>query len=88
LRGGSWNDDRDNARARVRNRNNPDNSNNNMGFRVCSSHGLWIRPEMLRGKRHGAEATGEVIRLCLPKERRDLFLAGDGLGIDNVTGRI
>jgi hypothetical protein len=35
LRGGSWNNNRDNARCANRNRNNPDNRNDNIGFRVC-----------------------------------------------------
>jgi len=48
-RGGSWNNNQNNARVRERNRNNPDNSNNNSGFRVCASHGLWVWPEMSRG---------------------------------------
>ncbi|MDZ4768730.1 MAG: SUMF1/EgtB/PvdO family nonheme iron enzyme [Chloroflexota bacterium] len=34
LRGGSWNNNQDNARASFRNRNNPNNRNNNIGFRV------------------------------------------------------
>ncbi len=39
LRGGSWNNNSDNARAAYRNNNNPDNRNNNIGFRVvCSAH--------------------------------------------------
>ena len=36
LRGGSWNNHQDNARPGIRNRNNPDNSNNNIGFRLVS----------------------------------------------------
>jgi formylglycine-generating enzyme required for sulfatase activity len=39
LRGGSWNNNRDNARCAYRNHNHPDNRNNNIGFRVvCVSH--------------------------------------------------
>ncbi|MBL8666325.1 MAG: hypothetical protein JNM48_02550 [Rhodospirillales bacterium] len=39
VRGGSWNNNRENARASYRNRNHPNNRNNNLGFRVvCSSH--------------------------------------------------
>ncbi|MGH8627574.1 MAG: hypothetical protein ACREYC_20670 [Gammaproteobacteria bacterium] len=39
VRGASWNNNQDNARATYRNRNHPDNRNNNIGFRVvCSSH--------------------------------------------------
>ncbi len=34
LRGGSWNDNNQNARASYRNRNNPNNRNNNNGFRL------------------------------------------------------
>lgn len=37
LRGGSWNNNPDNARASNRNRNHPDERNNNIGFRVVSS---------------------------------------------------
>jgi formylglycine-generating enzyme required for sulfatase activity len=38
LRGGSWNNNPDNARASARN-NAPDNRNNAIGFRaLCSSH--------------------------------------------------
>jgi formylglycine-generating enzyme required for sulfatase activity len=39
VRGGSWNNNRDNARASNRNHNHPDNRNNNIGLRlVCVSH--------------------------------------------------
>jgi len=34
LRGGSWNNNRRNARVSNRNNNHPDNFNNNVGFRV------------------------------------------------------
>ncbi|MBM4431867.1 MAG: hypothetical protein FJ026_16200, partial [Chloroflexi bacterium] len=34
LRGGSWNNNRNNVRCAYRNRNNPNNRNNNRGFRV------------------------------------------------------
>ena len=34
LRGGSWNNTNDNARAAYRNNNTPDNRNNNNGIRV------------------------------------------------------
>ena len=43
VRGGSWNNNQDNARSAYRNNNTPDNRNNNLGFRVvCSSH--IVRP--------------------------------------------
>jgi hypothetical protein len=39
LRGGSWINNQDNARADNRNNNHPNNRNNNIGFRVvCASH--------------------------------------------------
>ena len=38
LRGGSWNNNNDNARCAYRNRNNPNNRDNNIGFRVVVSH--------------------------------------------------
>jgi len=34
LRGGSWNNDENNARVDYRNNNNPNNANNNYGLRV------------------------------------------------------
>jgi formylglycine-generating enzyme required for sulfatase activity len=36
VRGGSWNNNHQNARCANRNRNIPDNFNNNIGFRVVS----------------------------------------------------
>ncbi|MBK9315396.1 MAG: hypothetical protein IPM55_14310 [Acidobacteria bacterium] len=39
LRGGSWNNNQDNARAVYRNNNNPNNRNNNIGFRVVCGGG-------------------------------------------------
>ena len=36
LRGGSFNNNQNNARCAYRNRNNPDNRNNNNGFRLVS----------------------------------------------------
>ncbi|MBM4467633.1 MAG: hypothetical protein FJ014_19115 [Chloroflexi bacterium] len=44
LRGGSWNNNQNNARCAYRNRNNPDNSNNNIGFRVVVSHDPLHQP--------------------------------------------
>ncbi|MEO6038240.1 MAG: SUMF1/EgtB/PvdO family nonheme iron enzyme [Saprospiraceae bacterium] len=37
LRGGSWNNDADNARVRNRNDNNPNNRNDNYGFRLANT---------------------------------------------------
>ena len=38
MRGGSWNNNRKNARCAYRNRNEPDNFNNNIGFRLVLSN--------------------------------------------------
>jgi len=39
VRGGSWNNNPDNARSSARNNNHPNNRNDNIGFRVlCESH--------------------------------------------------
>lgn len=46
VRGGSWNNNRNNARCSYRNRNEPDNFNNNIGFRVVCSTSLLVLPEM------------------------------------------
>jgi Sulfatase-modifying factor enzyme 1 len=56
LRGGSWNNNQDNARSADRNRNNPNNRNNNIGFRVvCSSTSF----SSFHGKAHSG-----VLRAC------------------------
>jgi formylglycine-generating enzyme required for sulfatase activity len=44
VRGGSWNNNRNNARCAYRNRNVPDNFNNNLGFRVVSHDSKYGRP--------------------------------------------
>ena len=46
VRGGSWNNDRDNARCAIRNRNQPDNRNDNLGFRVVL-RGSHVLPSLL-----------------------------------------
>jgi hypothetical protein len=57
LRGGSFNNNRNNIRCAVRNRNNPNNRNTNNGFRVVVSHDFLSVPEMPPGKpRWTAEA--------------------------------
>jgi hypothetical protein len=50
LRGGSWNNNRNNARSAYRNRNNPDNRNNNVGLRLVVAHVLLVLPEMPPGR--------------------------------------
>jgi formylglycine-generating enzyme required for sulfatase activity len=37
VRGGSWNNNRNNVRCANRNRNTPDNRNNNVGFRCANT---------------------------------------------------
>jgi hypothetical protein len=50
LRGGSFNNNRRNARCAYRNRNNPNNWNNNNGFRVgVVSHIFAVSPEIPSG---------------------------------------
>ena len=45
LRGGSWNNNVENAAAPFRNRNNPNNRNDNYGFRlVAVSSSTFFRP--------------------------------------------
>jgi formylglycine-generating enzyme required for sulfatase activity len=51
LRGGSWNNNRNNARCSYRNRNEPDNFNNNIGFRLVCSTSFVFMPEMRRGEK-------------------------------------
>jgi len=46
LRGGSWNNNEDNARVAIRNNNHPNNRNNNIGFRVWARHGFVMLPEV------------------------------------------
>jgi DNA-binding transcriptional ArsR family regulator len=76
LRGGSWNNNRHNARCSYRNNNHPDNRNNNIGFRVlCSSHitaalrshlavpsGGWRKMPPALSADHGLRAQGWVAR--------------------------
>ncbi|TAN42491.1 MAG: hypothetical protein EPN22_12010 [Nitrospirae bacterium] len=52
LRGGSWNNNARNVRAVNRNNNTPDNRNNNLGFRLASTHHHSKR-EPLRLRMHG-----------------------------------
>ncbi|NOZ54791.1 MAG: SUMF1/EgtB/PvdO family nonheme iron enzyme [Gammaproteobacteria bacterium] len=44
LRGGAWINNQDNCRAAYRNRNIPNNRNNNIGFRLCLSSHIVLRP--------------------------------------------
>ncbi len=62
LRGGSWNNNHDNARCAYRNDNNPDNDNDNNGFRLATR--APRPPEMRRDAlsqsgEHGAEVFKE-----------------------------
>jgi len=72
VRGGSWNNNQRNARPSVRNRNNPDNSNDNIGFRLVS-HILLFPSRQCHGSftRCGAEAKWRDLSLAgVPYERR------------------
>ncbi|MCG6868365.1 MAG: SUMF1/EgtB/PvdO family nonheme iron enzyme [Gammaproteobacteria bacterium] len=61
LRGGSWINNPDNARAAIRNRNNPDNRNNNIGFRVLSSAHITHRFAGVRACRPWFAGHGRVV---------------------------
>ncbi|MFZ4629996.1 MAG: formylglycine-generating enzyme family protein, partial [Blastocatellia bacterium] len=54
VRGGSWNNNQDNARAAYRNNNHPANRNNNIGFRVVGG----LRPTPLSPLQGGSIPTG------------------------------
>jgi len=58
VRGGSWNNNRMNARCAYRNRNVPDNFNNNVGFRLVSHDSEVDRPVNPVIHRMRDEATG------------------------------
>ncbi|MES9904115.1 MAG: SUMF1/EgtB/PvdO family nonheme iron enzyme [Sedimenticola sp.] len=60
MRGGSWNNHRDNARCAYRNRNQPDNRNNNLGFRVVLRSTHVLPPLLLVAPSGGT--TRQVIR--------------------------
>ena len=48
VRGGSWNNNRDNVRSDIRNRRQPDNRNNNVGFRVVCASSPALRVGLLK----------------------------------------
>jgi len=96
LRGGSWNNDRNNARCANRNRNNPNNWNNNVGLRLVVSHvllfGRKCRPANGAARGRGFETRrglslatgharrGKYKRAPLPVVGRPLFGSTPGAG--------
>ncbi|MES9902608.1 MAG: SUMF1/EgtB/PvdO family nonheme iron enzyme [Sedimenticola sp.] len=70
VRGGSWINNSDNARASIRNNNNePDNRNNNLGFRLsCLSHidpvllWRWVRSTRVVISLEALTTSGTVCR--------------------------
>ncbi len=77
LRGGSWNNNTENARCAYRNRNEPDNRNNNVGFRLVASTLFTQDVKTMRPCRNCPMGTSEF----LPdrgEEWRSLFPAGSG----------
>ena len=64
LRGGSWNNNQDNARAAYRNNNNPNNRNNNNGFRLvrptCASRFKGLICALLAGQRAAPFDQGQL----------------------------
>ncbi|MBL8485309.1 MAG: hypothetical protein JNJ60_24140 [Rhodocyclaceae bacterium] len=86
VRGGSWNNNRDNARCTYRNRNHPGNRNNNLGFRVlCVSHieQIFEPASQYPGRRRAARRSGIAGRLRLPGRGED---AADGSGRSRPHG--
>ncbi|HMW56563.1 MAG TPA: SUMF1/EgtB/PvdO family nonheme iron enzyme [Accumulibacter sp.] len=82
VRGGSWNNHRDNARCAYRNRNHPGNRNDNLGFRVVlrSSHVLppllLVPPSGGTARRHPpcrscSGNAGRFARADLPAEAKE-----------------
>jgi hypothetical protein len=79
LRGGSWNNNQNNARCSYRNRNKPNNRNDNNGFRVVVSHifphstgnagRLWLDGRGLKDGATGHLAEFRIVR-CGPGEYR------------------
>jgi hypothetical protein len=57
LRGGSWNNNQDNAYAAYRNRNNPNNRNDNIGFRLCCESHIDLALLRLWGYIHSGLTT-------------------------------
>jgi hypothetical protein len=56
VRGGSFNNQANNARCAYRNRNNPNHHNHNFGFRVVAAHIFRPQPEMSFGYGRTTEA--------------------------------
>jgi hypothetical protein len=68
LRGGSWNNNRPNARAAYRNNNEPDNRNNNIGWRcvvgVVRAPGVFPKGQVSQVYGRGASAQAESRQIC------------------------
>ena len=62
LRGGSWNNNQNNARAVNRNNNNPNNRNNNNGFRVAVRSSHIFVPLHIGGSKHATVPAGEFLQ--------------------------
>lgn len=84
VRGGSWNNNQDNARAVYRNRNNPNNRNNNIGFRVCRPTPLF--PFRWRRRFAGANATGFIIGSSFQNSRAIYGFPAEAEGVEKAQG--
>jgi hypothetical protein len=81
LRGGSWNNNRDNARCAYRNRNQPDNRNNNIGFRVVLRSPTFFRPSSgpaFPAGRHAGACRPVTFRKCGPIRASGFARRGEG----------
>lgn len=70
VRGGSWNNNRNNVRCANRNRNTPDNRNNNVGFRCANTRRRSVKMPQ-RPATVAAAGAGALIRpavlVCLSR---------------------
>ena len=83
LRGGSWINHTDNARADNRNRNNPDNRNNNLGFRVlCVSHTSAVLQQLAGWADYGLPGVAKRAEMARggPARMQALKIWGRGIG--------
>ena len=78
IRGGSWNNDPQNARSAYRNRNTPENRNNNLGFRLARAQRARWTPRRIDpiARRFRRLPAGQI----LTSDRPVLVAHGEGSG--------
>jgi len=87
LRGGSWNNNPDNARCAYRNDNNPDNDNDNNGFRLATR--APRPPEMRRDalSRSKGDALSRSKGDALSRSKGDALSRSKGDALSQSGGR-